>query len=647
VEALIAQSGDVRTVRCVSTSNNPLPNAEHLPAEVVSAIVKYQPSELDPLLVAALLDPIRNLVAQVPPRSVDDARQMLAAATRFVRETAPGVASSVVEVFSQAAITRWEHASLTAGGSVDRVRLYASWLHRLRRVAIGCSGRAPRGADQVSTAAVYSYAELSLIVDELPAECRGAFVAFVGAGIRPSAFGAGRFERVDNTMFAVTGDSVRYRVVQAVSDLIDVGWRRQRCSWAELRCAADSAGFDLDFQRCADSFVARVAQTEPACDALLVFGLGRQRLERVVAGIAPVSPDALRLLRASGLGAVEVTMDGLIRNSRKGANMPRPSRKAVRELAAQYASGGACELNETEQRRLENYRPQDTDPDAWAAVQETHRAAMQRCGSLTQSGFDQTMSIVSSLLVWRHSRGLNTELVESFTSNSIDLFCEHGLDGREVSTRSTYRTRLTPIAVAVDPDAIARPIYTTGGHQPLRPCYTANEERSIRRAVNSHPGGVTGRKLAAVVGLAAGAGLDTMDMRYLQRNNICIGDNGITIEVSGSRPRQTVVRKIYEDMLIAGLEGLSPKQLVFGTKKNRRNVLGNVFANAVVFDDTPNIEVSRLRATWLAAHMQAAVPIQMILNAAGLKSARALVDLLPYLPDTDGDTAAVVLRGVA
>ena len=100
-------------------------------------------------------------------------------------------------------------------------------------------------------------------------------------------------------------------------------------------------------------------------------------------------------------------------------------------------------------------------------------------------------------------------------------------------------------------------------------------------------------------------------------------------------------------MLIAGLEGLSSKQLVFGTKKNRRNVLGNVFANAVVFDDTPNIEVSRLRATWLAAHMQAAVPIQMILNAAGLKSARALVDLLPYLPDTDGDTAAVVLRGVA
>ncbi|WP_394935892.1 hypothetical protein [uncultured Ilumatobacter sp.] len=58
----------------MNTSNSSLANAQHLPAEVVSAIVNYQPSELDPLLVAAFLDPIRNLVAQVPPRSVDDAR---------------------------------------------------------------------------------------------------------------------------------------------------------------------------------------------------------------------------------------------------------------------------------------------------------------------------------------------------------------------------------------------------------------------------------------------------------------------------------------------------------------------------------------------------------------------------------------------
>ena len=55
------------------------------------------------------------------------------------------------------------------------------------------------------------------------------------------------------------------------------------------------------------------------------------------------------------------------------------------------------------------------------------------------------------------------------------------------------------------------------------------------------------------------------------------------------------------------------------------------------------IEQSRLRATWLARLMTAAVPLQVVLTAAGLRSARTLADLLPHLP-TDAD-AHSVLRG--
>lgn len=617
-----------------------------LPRDVRSAINGYQPRVLNESLAAAFLDPIRLLVAGVPPRDVGDARQMLSAATRFVRETAPPVTADIVDVFDTTVITRWEHASLAEGGPVDRVRLYASWLHRLRRVAIGCAGRVQQPSRPRSSRALYTCEDLERIVTVLPAALRAPFVAFVGAGVTPEVFGAGRFEHDGHHMVAVTGDGVRRRVVDVCTHLVDLSLTSSPVSWRQLRCGASDVGVDIEFHRCADTFVALVATSERARDALTMFGVARTRLERVVTGLSGEPDNEMRrVLRASGFRAVEVTMDGFIGDARKEAHMPRPSRKSVRDLAASYANGGLTGLDPARTRRVDGYRPQGVDDDVWVAIRDTHRAAMQRCGSLSDSGFSQTMSIVTSFLVWRHSRQLDVTLSEAFTQNAIDTFCEHGLDGKEPSTRNTYRTRLTPIAVALDPNAIARPAYSTRGHQPIKPCYTAAEERAIRRAVVAHPDGVTGRKLAAVVALAAGAGLDTTDMRYLERGHIHIETTGITIDVPGNRPRLTVVRSVYDDMLIAGIEGLSPNQMVFGTKANRRNVLGNVFANAVVFDDTPPIDVSRLRATWLAAHMQAAVPIQIILTAAGLKSARALVDLLPYLPDDESSTS--ILRGVA
>ena len=43
--------------------------------------------------------------------------------------------------------------------------------------------------------------------------------------------------------------------------------------------------------------------------------------------------------------------------------------------------------------------------------------------------------------------------------------------------------------------------------------------------------------------------------------------------------------------------------------------------------DVPHIEASRLRTTWIAELMSEAIPVQVILHAAGLKSARTLTDL--------------------
>jgi hypothetical protein len=93
-----------------------------------------------------------------------------------------------------------------------------------------------------------------------------------------------------------------------------------------------------------------------------------------------------------------------------------------------------------------------------------------------------------------------------------------------------------------------------------------------------------------------------------------------------------VVRHEYEELVLNSLESLSPTSLVLGRDVDRKSVTGNIVDRADTFDDTPKIDISRLRSTWLMSLMRRRIPIQVILNAAGLQTARSLTDLVPHLP---------------
>jgi hypothetical protein len=54
-----------------------------------------------------------------------------------------------------------------------------------------------------------------------------------------------------------------------------------------------------------------------------------------------------------------------------------------------------------------------------------------------------------------------------------------------------------------------------------------------------------------------------------------------------------------------------------------------------VFEDCPRIEARRLRTTWLTWLVTNRVPLNVILSAAGLTSARSLTDLIAALPPSE------------
>ncbi|CAB4600120.1 unannotated protein [freshwater metagenome] len=73
------------------------------------------------------------------------------------------------------------------------------------------------------------------------------------------------------------------------------------------------------------------------------------------------------------------------------------------------------------------------------------------------------------------------------------------------------------------------------------------------------------------------------------------------------------------------------------TGREATNPVGRAVENIESFDDTPAIDVARLRSTWLSWLMSEPVPLRIVMHTAGLKSARTLADLLPHLPASSDD----------
>lgn len=161
------------------------------------------------------------------------------------------------------------------------------------------------------------------------------------------------------------------------------------------------------------------------------------------------------------------------------------------------------------------------------------------------------------------------------------------------------------------------------------------------------------RQVSHLLGLGAGAGLDSADLKRLRRADVVDhgAERGIEVRVTnlkGSRSgnsRQTQrtvwVLKEYEDLVRRGIAGVAHSGLLLGVNAERANVAAAVYARASLGPEIPQIAQGRLRSTWMATHLTRCTPLNVLLEAAGLTTARTLIELLPHLPKLP---AAEVLR---
>lgn len=310
---------------------------------------------------------------------------------------------------------------------------------------------------------------------------------------------------------------------------------------------------------------------------------------------------------------------------------------AERNLQAQRATPP---LPESLAEMLDGYEPGGVDTSTWSIVRPVMVTTM-RCAQIRgEASFRKHLGVVAKYLVWRVSEAMPLAFPDCFNQVDIDRYYLHGLDGSD-RTRNDYRSRLTNIARRVNPSPDATLMVTPLGHRSVRPGYSAGEMIDIRRVVQRQSSLVLRRQLCAAVGLCAGAGLSSTDLRWLRRCHITDhGSDGIEITITGAHPRVVWVRIDFEDLVRIGIDGLSPDDLVIGTSVSRRNVVGNLVARAEL-GSVDHLDASRLRSTWLTWLLTQPVPLATIMAASGLQSARTLTELLDHLDSNDTDLTIV------
>jgi hypothetical protein len=329
--------------------------------------------------------------------------------------------------------------------------------------------------------------------------------------------------------------------------------------------------------------------------------------------------------------------------------MSKPSRAAQKRLVAQLNAEAAAAANTPpdpwQSSFLDSYVPLDVAPSTWAAIRGTHRDVMLAAHISNRDTFKNRNGELAHYLARRYDDGRSIAVADALTYQAIDEDSTRAADGLSDRSLSDRRSRLRKLAESANPGLQNLPRAASVGHVATKPPYSRSEEaRIVRAAIRQRSPGAR-RNLCAAVGLCAGAGLDSSDLRYLTGGDVTDeGDEGIVVNVPGRKPRLVVVRRDYEELVRIGLDDIRPGGLALGKVASRRNIVGAVVENAELLDPrVPHIESNRLRNTWLCWALCQNVPLNVLLSAAGLKSARTLIELLPHLPEAD--TTHLVLRG--
>ncbi len=301
------------------------------------------------------------------------------------------------------------------------------------------------------------------------------------------------------------------------------------------------------------------------------------------------------------------------------------------------------------------YRPYRFSDADWALVEKATRTLLRAYSPPSVTWVQTQAGTIARFCRWvatrpeRLHRGEVLRVDETLEAGLIDLYLAGPLTNVPDSSRATARSLVRRATRNLSP-------LPTGSiaYHPVNPPCSPAECAAFLRLARLQPTAATRRGMSSLVALGLGAGLSSQEQREVSEGRIhevdLDGEKVLVVDVPGARARRVVVRAPYDDLLREAIalhreQGRRANQPLYGTKVDRRNASGTVTGSArTAFGVGVDIDAARLRSTWLVALMGADLPLGVLLRVSGLRSARTLVDLLPYCPEPSEEAVLAALR---
>lgn len=616
---------------------------------IARRLTQVRPSSLTPSQSDSMLDDLRRAVLATGPRNFEESRLRLTVLAGFIRDVAPIEGGDLWSYLTDVNISTWVSQCALAGRSRHTLSSRRGVLTRIlvahRGIAGGRSTQRKRGPSCTPLTASEVLSLLQACESDSRSALRG-YVAHVAAGV-PRGTRRVRFLTAGGNR-QVSDVATSRRIAPIAVDLAALeGERLIDEDWIALVRVAQDLGIRLSEAVINQTFRSlAIADDElTLAQRFVVYRLNEVTITATAQHLTPLADsdrrDLLSTLR-DGRPGVECTAIPLSTSSTRSPNghlvggnqgvSRKTSRAASKRLAAARMAEATLKSRAAEpvEAYLATFVPDDDDA-VWESIATTVRTSVIRCTFVNIETARKHAVALTAYLRWRSTTGRSTSPTDALTFEGIDAFFVHGMPDLSERSKRDYRSRLKAIAKRANASVAAPPSLKLGYNR-VNPGYSAAEEVTLRRVALKQSNPEIRRRLCAIVGLCAGAGLSSAELRSLRRSDMFISNDGVmVVKVGGPHPHQTAVRRTYERHVHIALEGLAPEQLVLPELKSTSPITA-ILKGADLLETAPAIDTRRLRTTWICWLMTQRIPLQLALEASGLQSARTFYDMLQYLP---------------
>lgn len=265
---------------------------------------------------------------------------------------------------------------------------------------------------------------------------------------------------------------------------------------------------------------------------------------------------------------------------------------------------------------------------------------------VTHAWVRHALGLSANLVRWASGEGLPLDREVLLTRHQINRWVHVGLASHPASTRATYRSRVEIMAAHVSTEPWDRRRYTLPKGDVGLPL-TGQEQADLWLWSRQIPSHRQRARISASVALGLGCGLTYAEEGHVYREDVTRDLAGAHVTVRAGRngkDRTVTCLRAWEGRLWELVKDVPAGHLVgspWRTTPQTKNAYAQMVAATKRGYPSP-VEWShqRARRTWLATHMAAGTPFNVLLTAAGLSSAEALLRVLPYLPEaTPGETS--------